>query len=429
MRQGDDGFDDGAVRLTVETGHEHPVDLDRVERQVLEVRQGRVARPEVVEDDPDAHVAQAAQGPDPGLGLIHHDAFGDLELEHRRLEPGLGQDRLDLLDEVGLDELAGGDVHRHQQPRPARPRIPPFPCLATGRLEDPSAERQDESCLLGQRDEGERGDEATVGMLPADERLEPDDAIRFEVDERLVVEAEFASLDRPPQVVLHVDPVHRLGGHRWLEDHAADRWIPLRADHCDPGLAEHLAGCRATGSPDGDPECGADEPLATTHRERRTETGADPVGDAARVVGVEDRVEDDPELVPTEAGHSVPWTEAASEALADRDQQAIADGVTDALVDDLEPVEVKEDDGDRVRVPGVGRCERVSDPVGQELAIGEPRRRVVQGASLRRVEESRVVERDRGQLGETHEGVCLARSERAIERPRGQADDTDRRPA
>ena len=46
----------------VEPGHERPVDLDRVERQVLEVRQRRVAGPEVVEDELDAELAaQPAQ--------------------------------------------------------------------------------------------------------------------------------------------------------------------------------------------------------------------------------------------------------------------------------------------------------------------------------------------------------------------------------
>ena len=45
------------------------------------------------------------------------------------------------------------------------------------------------------------------------------------------------------------------------------------------------------------------------------------------------------------------------------------------------------------------------DPVGQQLAVGQAGRRVVERAALRHVEEPRVVERDRGQLGEAGEGV------------------------
>ena len=71
----------------------------------------------------------------------------------------------------------------------------------------------------------------------------------------------------------------------------------------------------------------------------------------------------------------------------------------------------------------------VRDPVGQELAVREAGGRVVEGAALGRVEQPGVVERDRGELGEADQGVGLARSERAIGRARGEADDPDRRPA
>ena len=62
--QRDHGLDDRPVRLAVEPGHERPVDLDRVEGQVLQVGQRRVAGAEVVEDEPDAHVAQPVERPD-----------------------------------------------------------------------------------------------------------------------------------------------------------------------------------------------------------------------------------------------------------------------------------------------------------------------------------------------------------------------------
>ena len=57
----DDGIDDRAVRHFVEAEHERAVDLEHVERQVLEVGERRVARPEVVEDEPHTEVAQSPQ--------------------------------------------------------------------------------------------------------------------------------------------------------------------------------------------------------------------------------------------------------------------------------------------------------------------------------------------------------------------------------
>ena len=157
----------------------------------------------------------------------------------------------------------------------------------------------------------------------------------------------------------------------------------------------------------------ADEPLAATHRERRAQVGADPVGDPAGVVGVDDRVEDDPELVAAEARDGVARSERADQPLTDGDQQAVADGVPDALVDDLEPVQVEEHDRDRRGGPGVGRRQGVTDPVGQQLAVREAGDRVVQRAAPSGVEQARIVEGDRRELGEANEGVRLARAERS----------------
>ena len=68
----DDRLDDrqiGAARAAVGQGaqadDERAVDLDRVEGQVAQVRERRVAGPEVVEDQPDAQSAQSPQPPMP----------------------------------------------------------------------------------------------------------------------------------------------------------------------------------------------------------------------------------------------------------------------------------------------------------------------------------------------------------------------------
>ena len=185
----------------------------------------------------------------------------------------------------------------------------------------------------------------------------------------------------------------------------APRRVALGADHRDLRLAEHLAGRRPPRSPDGDPERGADEPVAAAHRERRAQVGADPLDDAHRVVGVDDRVEDDPELIAPEARHGVARSQRAHQALPDGAEQPVADRVADALVDDLEAVEVQQDDRDRVGVVGVGRGQRMRDPVGQQLPVGETGRRVVERAALGRIEQPRIVEGDRRELGEARQGV------------------------
>ena len=358
----DHGLDDRAVRVAVEPGDERPVDLDRVERQVLQVGQRRVAGAEVVEHEPDAHVAQPAERPDPDLGLVHHDALGDLELERRRVEPGLGQDRVDLVDEVRLAELAGRQVDRHHQARAARAGRRATRVAwrqAVSSTHRPSGTIRPVSSASGMNDSG--GTRPRTGCCQRTSASKPTIRSVVEVDQRLVVDAQLAALDRAPEVVLHVDPVHRLVGHRRLEQRrsAADG-VGLGADHRDLGLAEHLVRRRPARPADGDPSDALMNQSRPPIGNGARSSCADPLGDPAGVVDVDDRVEDDPELVAAEARDRVARPERADEALADRGQEPVADGVADALVDDLEPVEVEQDDRDRVGVVGLDDGEGVA---------------------------------------------------------------------
>jgi len=71
----------------------------------------------------------------------------------------------------------------------------------------------------------------------------------------------------------------------------------------------------------------------------------------------------------------------------------------------------------------------VTDPVRQQLAVREAGDGVVERAAPGGVEQARVVERDRGELGEANESVRLARAERPIVRPGREADHADRHAA
>ncbi len=263
-------------------------------------------------------------------------------------------------------------------------------------------------------------------MLPADERLEADDLGAFERHDRLVVDAQLSPFERRAQVALELDPLQGLGTHGRLEERVSLGGVALRADHGDLGFAKQLVWRRSPGLRQRDAHRRTDEPLAVVERERGTQLGHDPVGDAPRLVGIGDRVEDDPEFVAADARDGVARAHAAHEPLADGDEQPVAHEVAEALVDDLEPVEAEQDHRDG---PGVVRLvagEGVRDPVGQELAIGEPGRRVVERPTLGDVDEPGVVERDRRELAEARQraDVPAAPAPRAAARSQAQhADD------
>ena len=78
----------------------------------------------------------------------------------------------------------------------AMPSVMPKLELAACLLEHPMAERQHRAGPLGDRNEGGGREQAARLVVPPDQRLEPDDASRGELDLRLVVELELALLQR-----------------------------------------------------------------------------------------------------------------------------------------------------------------------------------------------------------------------------------------
>jgi hypothetical protein len=46
---------------------------------------------------------------------VHEDGLGDLEDQPVRLQPGVGERRLDLLDDLVVGHLPCREVHRHQE--------------------------------------------------------------------------------------------------------------------------------------------------------------------------------------------------------------------------------------------------------------------------------------------------------------------------
>ena len=262
-------------------------------------------------------------------------------------------------------------------------------------------------------------------MLPADQRLQADDLLRREVDQRLVVEPELVPFEGASQVVLELDPLEGRGAHLGLEQDVTRAGGGLRPNERDLRLAERVGRLGVTRPGHRDAEARVDVPVAVTEQERRAELGQDPLGRPPDLVHPGDPVDDDPELVAAEAGHGVARPDAAQQPFADGDEERVADGVTEALVDHLEPVEVEQDQGHRVLIALAVPRQGVGDPVGQQVAVGQARDGVVQCAALRLLEQVGVVQRDRGELGEAAERSDLAAAERPLVASRGEPDDAD----
>ena len=71
--------------------HEGLVDLDRVEREALQVGEGGIARAEIVERQAGAEIAQAREHLGRVFRILHHEALGHLDLERAGQDAACGR--------------------------------------------------------------------------------------------------------------------------------------------------------------------------------------------------------------------------------------------------------------------------------------------------------------------------------------------------
>ena len=107
----DDRPQDVAVALVLgHAGDELAVDLDRLDREALDVVQGGVAGAEVVEHQAHAEALEVLEHRGRRGALLHQHALGQLEPEALGRHAGLAQDGAELVGQRGLGELAAGEV-------------------------------------------------------------------------------------------------------------------------------------------------------------------------------------------------------------------------------------------------------------------------------------------------------------------------------
>jgi hypothetical protein len=192
--------DDLVVRAVLEVLHERLVDLQPLDRQALDVGERGVAGAEVVDREGHAELVQVAQALRRGLAVLDDRVLGELDVERGRIEAALAQHALDQELDPALAELHRREVDRHLHV--AQPLVAPDPVLAAGCAQHPGRQRRDEADVLGQPDELARPHQPALGMVPADQRLDPDQPVRGEVELRLVVDDELLGGERLAQLAL-----------------------------------------------------------------------------------------------------------------------------------------------------------------------------------------------------------------------------------
>ena len=145
------------------------------------------------------------------------------------------------------------------------------------------AERGDEAGLLGEADELGRADDAVARAVPAHERLDAEQPVLGDVEDRLVVDAELLALDGAAQVALGPQAREGVLAHLLVEELVAAAAALLGPVHRGVGLAEHRLGALGPAR-DRDADARRDEDLAAgPDRDRPLPGVGDALGDGERL--------------------------------------------------------------------------------------------------------------------------------------------------
>ena len=148
--------------------------------------------------------------------------------------------------------------------------------------------------------------------------------------------------------------------------------------HGRVGVAQQVGGRHVGRVGEGDAGADGHEVVPAVEEERSGGLFSDPLADADRLGLAEEVFAEHDELVSAEAGDGVARSHRGGEPLGHQDQQPVALVVAEAVVDDLELVDVDEQDGQGAAL-AVEASQRQGEPVDQQDPVGQAGQRVVEG--------------------------------------------------
>src|SRR5260221_11225146 len=194
--------------------------------------------------------------------------------------------------------------------------------------------------MLGDRDEIGGRDEPALGMVPAKQRLERADAVMFEVEQGLVEQFELIAFEGEAQIGLQLPALLRAFVEALLKEGVGAAARLLGGVKRQVRAAQQGAAVFAVLRSDGDANAGRQSNLVAVDDNRlgdRSEDGArEPVD---RVTVVAHGLEHD-ELVAAEPRDEMA-TRRILYAPAGFDQQCVAGGMTEGVIDGLELGEIQ----------------------------------------------------------------------------------------
>jgi len=165
-------------------------------------------------------------------------------------------------------------------------------------------------------------------VLPAQECLERDHALRFDVDDRLVVHIELAALQRSAQARFDGDALLEPLVHALAEELVVVAATILRLVHGGIGVAQQLAHVGPVVGIESEPDADRGHERTPIHHHGRAERAVDARGGIAHLLGALDPPHHHHELIAAHAHYQVLGTDGRAQTLRHGLQQLVAGLVT-----------------------------------------------------------------------------------------------------
>src|SRR5580704_6923291 len=218
------------VGIGAQIADKGPIYLQLVNGQAPEIGERRIASPEVVQADGDAHRSQFRECADSFLDVAQEYTFGDFQFEVARGKIRFLQYLSDSVHNPASPELLGRYVYPHANMR--KPRILPGLVLRARRSQYPCPDRDVETGLYGDTDKLTRRHQPLRWMPPADQRLDRCHLAGLDVRLRLVVNLKFRAFQRPLQGGFELEPLSGMRVHfrcQELETISSQRFGPVHS--------------------------------------------------------------------------------------------------------------------------------------------------------------------------------------------------------
>ena len=374
MRQRDDGAGDRqAFVAAIAFDDEGAVDLEDVDGETLQVGERRITGAEVVDRNIDAHRLQFIEHCQRPLDVAHQHAFGDFQFEVFRRQAGFLQHRHDQCGEILFAEQAGRDVDGDAQFRIAGSA--PGGGLVAGLAQHEPGDLADQAVFFGQRNEAHRRNAAELGAVPAHQGLEAERPA-VGIDLGLVDDVQFVLLDRPAQGGIECQPVAGFDVERFGVELELALAQLLGVMHGRVRMTQQDFEVDAVVGKEADAEAAIDAHFLAFEHDRRTDGILDAVQDVQRVAQPTVVAEDEHEFVAAVAGDGVRIAQAGFQPAGDFDQQFVAGAMTEAVVDELEVVEIDESQRALGRPP-LRQTQHLLQTVLQQVPVGQAGERIV----------------------------------------------------